>query len=73
MSDSRTAGDEGLDRDGASLGAAARSGVELVRNVPGTVGVRGSMDMNGPILRVTAPALRVVSYAWAAFAVRMDR
>jgi hypothetical protein len=35
--------------------------VEVARNIPGTVAVRDSKDLDGPILRV-APS------AWAAFA-----
>ncbi|GAX55632.1 DUF397 domain-containing protein [Streptomyces olivochromogenes] len=40
--------------------------VEVARNIPGTVAVRDSKDVDGPILRV-------VSSAWAVFAVHMGR
>ncbi|MFF1678298.1 DUF397 domain-containing protein [Streptomyces sp. NPDC058256] len=34
--------------------------VEVARNIPGTVAIRDSKEMDGPILRVA-------SWAWAAF------
>jgi hypothetical protein len=40
--------------------------VEVARNIPGTVAVRDSKDVDGPIIRV-------VSSAWAVFAVHMGR
>ncbi|WP_427921371.1 DUF397 domain-containing protein [Streptomyces sp. cg40] len=44
-----------------SGGDAGQQCVEVARNVPGTVAVRDSKDVDGPILRLT-------STAWAAFA-----
>ncbi|MGW1505699.1 DUF397 domain-containing protein [Streptomyces mirabilis] len=49
-----------------SGGDAGQECVEVARNIPGTVAVRDSKDVDGPILRV-------VSSAWAVFAVHMGR
>ena len=43
-----------------SGGNAGQECVEVARNVPGTIAVRDSKDLHGPILRLTPTA-------WAAF------
>ncbi|MFJ9476591.1 DUF397 domain-containing protein [Streptomyces mirabilis] len=49
-----------------SGGDAGQECVEVARNIPGTVAVRDSKDVDGSIIRV-------VSSAWAVFAVHMGR
>ena len=44
-----------------SGGDAGQQCVEVARNVPGTIAVRDSKDMNGPVLRLNPTA-------WATFA-----
>lgn len=46
-----------------SGGDAGQQCVEVARNIPGTVAVRDSKDVGGPILRFTPSA-------WSAFQVR---
>jgi hypothetical protein len=40
--------------------------VEVARNIPGTVAVRDSKDVDGPVIRVALPA-------WAAFALHASQ
>ncbi|MER5923374.1 DUF397 domain-containing protein [Streptomyces mirabilis] len=49
-----------------SGGDAGQECVEVARNIPGTVAVRDSKDLDGPIV-VVAPS------AWAAFAVHVGQ